>query len=143
MQETGDQKLPDIRKTARFKAPVQKVWKAVATADGIASWLMPNDFEARAGHDFTLQSPFGPVPCKVIEVDPPRRVSFSWDTFGWRVTIELREIEGGTELTLIHGGWGAPDELIPRVQQPNAVIHDTMNNGWETNVEKLRQVVDG
>ena len=144
MNDSSQDRLPDIVKTARFDAPIQKVWDAVATSSGIASWFMPNDFEPYVGHEFTLQTNFGPVSYKVTEVEPPYRMSFDWDNFGWHVAFELEEINGETELKLTHSGWGAPDELIPRVQQPNSVIHDVMNNGWEPGInESLRKVVEG
>lgn len=39
--------LPDIRQTLVLNAPIQKVWDAVATSEGIAAWFMPNDFRAQ------------------------------------------------------------------------------------------------
>ncbi|GIM45187.1 hypothetical protein DNHGIG_07360 [Collibacillus ludicampi] len=135
--------LPDIRKTAIFHAPIQKVWEAVSTSEGIAAWFMPNDFQQEIGHAFTLQTPFGPVPCKVLELDPPNRLSFAWDTFGWRVTFELKELEGKTQFTLIHSGWGEPYELIPRVSEKHSVVRDRMDNGWDPLINvNLRKVVE-
>jgi uncharacterized protein YndB with AHSA1/START domain len=144
MQTNNQNKVPDIRKTAVFNAPIQKVWEAVATSEGIAAWFMPNDFEPKVGHEFTLQTPFGPSPCKVLELDPPHHLSFSWDTFGWRVSFELKELDGKTEFTLIHSGWGEPDEIIPKSGETHSVIRNRMDNGWEALVnEKLRKVVEG
>ncbi|GAB7386272.1 SRPBCC domain-containing protein [Bacillaceae bacterium] len=135
-------KVPDIRKTAVFNAPIEKVWEAVATSEGIAKWFMPNDFTPKAGHAFTLQSPFGPSPCKVLELEPPNRLSFSWGD-GWRVTFELKELDGKTEFTLIHSGWGEPDEIIPGPHETHAVIRNRMDKGWDQIVnEKLRKAVE-
>ncbi len=36
--------LTDIKQTIVFNASIQKVWNVVSTAEGIASWFMPNDF---------------------------------------------------------------------------------------------------
>ncbi|MCV5062958.1 SRPBCC domain-containing protein, partial [Escherichia coli] len=36
--------LNDIKQTIVFNASIQKVWSVVSTAEGIASWFMPNDF---------------------------------------------------------------------------------------------------
>jgi uncharacterized protein YndB with AHSA1/START domain len=143
MQVNHQGKVPEIRKTAVFNAPIQKVWEAAATSEGIAAWFMTNNFEPKVGHEFILQSPFGPSPCKVLELDPPNRLSFSWDTFGWRVSIELKELDGKTEFILIHSGWGDPDEIIPGPGETHSVIRDRMDNGWESLVkEKLRKVVE-
>jgi uncharacterized protein YndB with AHSA1/START domain len=142
MQTNNQSKVPDIRKTAVFHAPIQKVWEAVATSEGIASWFMPNDFEPKVGHEFTLQSPFGPSPCKVLEIDPPHRLSFSWDE-SWRVSFELKELDGKTEFTLIHSGWGDPNEIIQKAGEKQSVIRDRMNNGWDRIVgDNLRKVVE-
>lgn len=145
MRENNHQDtLPDIKKTVIFNAPIQKVWEAVSTSEGIATWFMPNDFEPKIGHEFTLQSPFGPSPCKVQEFDPPNRLSFAWDRFGWCVSFELKEQGGKTEFTLIHSGWGEPDEIIPAPSEKHSVIRDRMDNGWDSIVYKnLRKIVEG
>ncbi|RFU64488.1 SRPBCC domain-containing protein [Peribacillus saganii] len=135
--------LPDIRKTTIFNAPIQKVWDAVATSEGIAAWFMPNDFQPEAGYEFHLQGPFGPSPCKVLELDPPKRLVFSWDLFGWHVSFELKELDGQTEFTLVHSGWGAADDIIPGARQTQKDVRKTMENGWEPLVHnKLRKVVE-
>ncbi|OYD07460.1 SRPBCC family protein [Paludifilum halophilum] len=140
--ENDHDRLPDIRKTVLFHAPIQKVWEAVSTSEGIVAWFMPNDFKPEVGHKFTLQSPFGPSPCKVLELDPPYRLSFSWDS-GWYVSFELKERDGKTEFTLTHSGWGKPDEIIPGPSETHSVIRNRMDYGWESIVnEKLRQVVE-
>jgi uncharacterized protein YndB with AHSA1/START domain len=143
MQESNQVKVPDIKQTVIFNAQIQKVWEAVSTSEGIAAWFMPNDFKPIIGHEFYLQSPFGSSPCKVIELDPPNRLSFSWDVSGWIVSFELKELDGKTEFTLTHTGWKAPDEIVPKVQEKNSVIRDRMNAGWESLVnERLRGVVE-
>jgi len=136
-------KVQDIRKTTVFQAPIQKVWNAVATAEGISSWFMPNDFQQEVGSTFTIQSPFGPSPCKVLELEPPHRLVFSWGTDGWVVTFELKELEEKTEFTLVHSGWGDTEEVIPLANETHQVIRDRMNGGWGPLVDvKLRGVVE-
>ncbi|RFU62447.1 SRPBCC family protein [Peribacillus glennii] len=136
--------VQDIQKTTVFHAPIHKVWEAVATAEGIAAWFMPNDFEQELGHEFTIQSPFGPTPCKVLELEPPNRLVFSWGDFGWVVSFNLKEVNGETEFTMIHSGWGEPDEVIPQSQQKHSVVRGIMDNGWGPLVnDKLRKVVEG
>jgi uncharacterized protein YndB with AHSA1/START domain len=142
MPEQSNAKLPDIRKTVTFNAPIEKVWRAVATPEGIASWYMQNDFQPVLGHRFVLHTPFGPVPCEVLELGAPRRLSFSWGD-SWRISVDLKEVDSKTELTLVHSGWGAPDEIIPEAQAPNSTIHARMNDGWEPILnEGLRRVVE-
>lgn len=136
--------LQDIKQTVIFNAPIQKVWKTVSTAEGIGSWFMPNDFKPEVGHEFHVQSPFGPSPCKVLEMDEPNKLAFSWDTDGWIVTFLLKDLGEKTEFTLIHGGWKEPDAIAPKAQLKNVDVRNNMNSGWEKIVhEGLRKVVEG
>ncbi|MGJ3194322.1 SRPBCC family protein [Peribacillus frigoritolerans] len=136
--------LQDIKKTIILEAPIQKVWDTVSTAEGIASWFMPNDFQPKVGHEFHVQSPFGPSPCKVTELDAPHRLSFSWDTDGWFISFLLKEVDGETEFTLIHGGWKEPDTILTKPNEKSSVIRDRMNHGWEQIVNQgLKKAVEG
>jgi uncharacterized protein YndB with AHSA1/START domain len=134
--------LEDVKQTVIFNAPIQKVWETVSTAEGISSWFMPNDFQPTVGHEFHLQSQFGPSPCKVIEIDEPNKVSFTWDTEGWIVSFILKELDDKTEFTLIHGGWKQPDTILPKANMKSSIIHDRMSGGWIGIVEKLRTTVE-
>lgn len=137
--------LQDIKQTIVLEAPIQKVWDIVSTAEGIALWFMPNDFQPEAGYEFHLQSPFGPSPCKVLEIDAPHRLSFAWDTDGWIVSFILKELGAAqTEFTLIHSGWKQPETILPKANEKSSVIRDRMEHGWTGIVhERLRKAVEG
>ncbi|WP_391118531.1 SRPBCC family protein [Psychrobacillus sp. L3] len=136
-------KLQDIIQTIVLNAPIQKVWENVSTSEGIANWFMPNDFQLENGHEFHIQSPFGPSPCKVTEVNPPNKLSFIWDTDGWVVSFILKEIGDKTEFTLIHGGWKQPNDFITKANEKSSIIRDNMAHGWEGIVQdRLRKVVE-
>ncbi|MGE6258342.1 SRPBCC family protein [Heyndrickxia sporothermodurans] len=130
METNHQQALEDIKQTVILNAPIQKVWENVSTAEGIAAWFMPNDFQAKVGHEFHIQSPFGPSPCKVIEIDAPHRLTFMWDTDGWFVTFILKEVDNKTEFTLIHGGWKHPDAIVPKANAKSSIIRENMEKGW-------------
>lgn len=133
--------LPDIKYTEVYNAPIEKVWNAVATSEGIAAWFMPViDFEPVEGHEFQLNAgQFGMSPCKVTQIDPPNRFSFNWGK-DWTLTFELKGLEGKTELTLIHGGWDA--NKVTEFGQPHTPIREHMNQGWAGLVKKLQQYVE-
>lgn len=90
----------------------QKVWQALTRPEAIAAWLMPNDFKPEVGHKFTLRTDPQPgfdgiVHCEVLELDEPKRLSFSWrggpiDTVA---TFELAPTDNGTELTFTQTGF--------------------------------------
>lgn len=137
------EKLKDIKQTIIFNAPIERVWDKVSTSEGMAAWFMPNDFEAAEGHEFTIQSPFGPSPCKVLEVDKPNKISFAWDIDGWVVSFILKDLGDSTEFTLIHGGWKEAEAVITKPNEKSGIIRERMNKGWENIVaERLKKVVE-
>ncbi len=142
MEKSG-QTLPEIRKTLELKAPIGKVWQAVSTAEGLQAWWMENTFKAEKGHEFVVRSEhFGESPCRVTELEPPRRLSFAWGK-DWTLTFELEETEeGGTRFTLIHSGWNADAQT--EFGQPHPVVRGIMDGGWEKIVhQSLADYVDG
>ncbi|MBB2480737.1 SRPBCC domain-containing protein [Bacillus sp. APMAM] len=120
--------LPDIKHTVLLNAPIDKVWKAVATSEGIAAWWMDNTFETVLGKEFVLHAgPYGDSPCKVTELEPPYKVGFDWGK-DWHLTFELKEVDGKTEFTLIHSGWD--ENKVTEFNQPHTVIRGIMDEGW-------------
>ncbi|MGZ4135056.1 MAG: SRPBCC family protein [Tumebacillaceae bacterium] len=129
MQENKQGTLPDIVKTVVFNAPIDKVWNAVSTAEGISAWFMPGDLKAEVGHEFTINAGnFGMSPCKVTEVDPPNRLGFDWGK-DWHLAFELKDLDGKTEFTLIHSGWDA--ETVTEFGQPHTMVRGFMDEGWD------------
>lgn len=141
MDNASGAKLPDIRHTITLKAPIDKVWQAVATSEGIAAWFMPNNFEPALGFEFQLNAgPFGMSPCKVTELDPPHRLSFNWGK-DWTLTFELVEHGDHTEFKLIHGGWTA--DQVTEFGEAHELVRGRMDNGWAGLVQKLAGYVEG
>lgn len=136
--------VPEIRKEVTFHAPIEKVWDAVSSSEGIAEWFMPNNFEPVEGHEFYLETPFETSSCKVLTVDPPHELSFAWGEQGWIIHFLLEEVDGKTAFTLIHAGWGHPDEKMHPTDKTQLDTRNTMDNGWEGIVhDNLRKVVEG
>ncbi len=72
-----------IRKEAVYPYPPEAVWVALTDRRALAEWLMPNDFEPVRGHKFRFQvdpmmGQCGLTECEVLEIDPPRRMVWSW-----------------------------------------------------------------
>lgn len=135
MNNPSSGKLPDIRHTIVLKSPIEKVWKAVATAEGISAWFMPNNFEPVEGFEFTLNAgPFGNSPCKVTLIDEPNRLSFNWGK-DWSLTFELVQQGDNTEFTLIHSGWTA--DQVTEFGEAHDIVRGRMDNGWAGIVQKL------
>lgn len=144
METNNHETLQDIKQTVVLNAPIQKVWDTVSTAEGIASWFMPSDFQLKEGYEFHIQSPFGPSPCKVLEINAPYRLSFAWDTDGWIVSFTLKDLGDKTEFTLVHGGWKQSDDQIAKAGERSSIIRDRMAQGWVGIVnEGLKKAVEG
>lgn len=148
-RETEERK--SIVVESELRHPPEKVWRALTEPDLIASWLMPNDFQPKVGHRFTLRTRPAPgfdgiVHCEVLAVEPQRRLSYSWrggsperrgygaelDTV---VTWTLEPLpDGGTRLRLDHDGFTAN-------QDPTFNI---LKQGWAMGVvPSLGRLLDG
>jgi uncharacterized protein YndB with AHSA1/START domain len=73
----------DIDITVVYPHPAERVWAALTSSEALAAWLMPNDFAPAVGHEFTFRTKSAPgfdgiVRCRVIELDPPARMVWSW-----------------------------------------------------------------
>ena len=135
MPEKSSSALPDIRKVVVLNAPVVKVWKTIATSEGLASWWMPNNFKHIAGQEFYVDDGRFHANCKVLEIEPPHRLVFSFGK-DWRLTFELKDLGGKTEFTLVHSGWDAGK--VTEFGQPHTIIREVMERGWG-DLNKLRR----
>lgn len=114
----------NIRLERHYPFPPERVFRAISDSDAMAEWLMPNDFQPKLGHKFQFKSKpqgnwNGITDCEVIELDPPRRLAYTWSgqhtdgkSNALRHTIvrwSLFAERGGTRLVLEHDGfegWG-------------------------------------
>lgn len=112
--------------------PPARVWKALTSRDLIAAWMVPNDFELRVGHRFTLDMQnWGITSCEVLAFEPCVMLQYSWrngplDTVvTWRLVAEGT----GTRLLLEHRGF----DLDHPVQR---FAFENMQGGWRSHVFK-------
>lgn len=92
---------------------VGKVWRALTDPALLAEWLLPVvNLELAAGAAFMLKAPpqqgwDGSVNCRFLEIEPQRKLSYSWtvgdlDTV---VTFALTPTATGTRLSLVQSGF--------------------------------------
>jgi uncharacterized protein YndB with AHSA1/START domain len=119
--------------------PLDEVWRALTTAESISEWLMATeDFRPEVGARFRMKtgrlSEDGWVRAEVLELDPPRRMVWSWHVSftptSTTVTFELEPHVDGTRLRLTHTG-----EIDPL---PGRELRD----GWPGRIELLRRSLD-
>jgi uncharacterized protein YndB with AHSA1/START domain len=128
-----------------YPHPPERVWRALTDPAALARWLMPNDFQPRLGHRFTLRT--DPVPpdfdgivrCEVTEVEAPRRLAYTWSGGPGVETVVryvLQAEAGGTRLHFEHSGFDL-DEPGQRA------AYEAMRPGWGAMLDsRLRAEVD-
>ena len=131
-----------IRHQFFFAHPPEVVWDYLTKAELIAQWLMENDFLPVMGHDFQFRTrPMpgfnfdGIVYCKVVEIVPFKKLSYSWKggpgegriTLDSLVEWSLQPAENGTELLLVHSGF----------KEADFNMYSIMNDGWLRNIHKI------
>ena len=123
-----------------FAHPPEKLWRALTQPHLIEEWLMKNDFDPVVGHRFNLSGEWGGVlDCEVLEVEPNRTLSYSWDythddaAFDLRsvVTFTLAPTAVGTRLRMEQTGF--------RPDQKQALGGARV--GWQQVLAKLEEVV--
>ena len=126
-----------------FPHPPENVWECLTTPELVNQWLMKNDFQPIVGHDFQFRTKAIPslnfdgiCYCRVLEIVPFRRLSYSWKggpavgeiTLDSVVVWKLEPKDQGTELFLEHSGF---DKI------ENLAIYNGMNHGWIQNIQKI------
>ena len=119
----------DLRFEAVYPHSIERVWRALTDSKAMAEWLRPNDFEPRLGHKFMFTSKpqpgwDGKTYCEVTELDPPRRLAYTWrggpiDTV---LRITLVSAGRGTKLVLEHTGFRGVKALL---------VSMIMGSGWK------------
>lgn len=126
-----------------FPHSPEAVWEYLTNAGLMELWLMKNDFKPIVGHDFKFS--VKPVPsldfdgivyCKVLEIVPFKKLSYSWKLGPGDGTInldsvvkwELQPKDNGTQLLLDHSDF---------IVMENAGILGAMDKGWLENMHKI------
>jgi uncharacterized protein YndB with AHSA1/START domain len=129
--------MDDIVLEETYPYSIDLVWEALVDPEALAEWLMPGDFKPIAGHKVRFRCEpkgdfDGVVDVEVLEVDRPRRLSYTWKTSGMRrpttVTYTLSSTsDGKTRLVLEHRGFegGA-----------GSALHALFKGGWPHKLEE-------
>jgi uncharacterized protein YndB with AHSA1/START domain len=100
------------RGTIRFERlidhPVERVWEAITTPEGLAAWWLP--FDATIEVDLTVGGVLSfsapelgdaPMTCEILELAPPHRLVYTHFNPLSTLTWELAAVGQGTRLVLI------------------------------------------
>jgi len=126
----------DIKHNFFLPNPPEAVWEFLTKPELIKQWLMENDFKPVVGHRFQFKTkPIikfgfdGTVYCEVLEVEPLKRLSYSWKGGMGKDKVHLDSVviwtltprDNGTELRLEHKGFKG---------LKNFLAYFIMNKGW-------------
>lgn len=131
-----------------FQQQPEIVWEFLTDPKLISQWLMENDFKPIVGHKFNFYSKpkikfgfDGIVYCEVLEVQPYKKLAYSWKggpgngkiTLDSIVTWTLVTRETGTELQLEHTGFKGIK---------NYFAYLGMNKGWGSKIkDRLEKIL--
>lgn len=116
-----------------YNAPVSNVWKAITDKDEMKQWYFNiAEFKPEVGFEFTFDGGSEEKTythlCKVIEVIPNQKLSYSWRykdyTGNSKVTFELFNEDGKTRLKLTHEGL----QTFP--QNNKDFARESFEQGW-------------
>ncbi|EJB08084.1 hypothetical protein Rleg9DRAFT_7112 [Rhizobium leguminosarum bv. trifolii WSM597] len=113
--------------------PSEKIWRALTQPHLIQEWLMKSDFKPAVDHRFSFNADWGSVDCKVLEVEPNKTLSYSWDAYGLEsiVTWTLTPTGTGTHLRMEQSGF-RPDQRQ---------AYGGARSGWTQFLGNLEQVL--
>lgn len=130
----------DLIFEATYPHDVDRVWRALSDPAAMAEWLMPNDFQPRLGHKFHFRTKPAPgfdgiVNCEVKEIDPPRRLAFTWKGGPVDTVVAFTLVStspGETRLRLEQRGFQGPKACM---------VSFLLGKGWKRIVHKLLPAV--
>lgn len=132
---TGDAEEMTVVAVERdFAHPVERVWRAIAQPEILSEWLLKNDFRPEVGHRFKFRAEWGEIDCKVVEVEPHRRLAYKWSALDVEtvVTFTLEPIPNGTRLRMEQIGF-RPDQKQAR---------GGAKGGWSGFFDNLQDTLD-
>lgn len=140
--------IPDrIEREIMLNHPVERVWQALTTAEGLAGWFGSQaEIDLRPGGRLWLRWDSLDIEDEgtVTVVEPPRRIGFRWGIPGLPegdphrndVLFTLTPTAEGTRLELVESGFAQVAEDIGRA------AHKGNSEGWDMELADLVAYLD-
>ena len=92
--------------------PPEKIWRALTTPHLLEEWLMKTTFRPELGHVFQFSGDWGSVDCKILEMEPPHSLAYTWGGMGLESTVTwtLTPTGAGTHLRMEQAGFRQDQE---------------------------------
>jgi uncharacterized protein YndB with AHSA1/START domain len=113
--------MPDIRHRVVMSAPLDRVYSAIATKDGLSDWWTRDGVRGESTEGSTIEFYFGqPEPAAVMEVtrlDSEGQVSWSCvagadEWVGTKLDFALTPKDDETVVLFAHAGWRDPSDFM-------------------------------
>ena len=131
-----------------FAHPPETVWEYLTKSELMEQWLMKNDFQPIVGSDFQFRT--NPIPgldfdgifhCRVLEIVPFKKLSYSWKSGPGEGKITLDSIviwklepkDKGTAVFLEHSGFAKPENLD---------FYNGLNHGWLEKLDNISKLLN-
>jgi uncharacterized protein YndB with AHSA1/START domain len=131
-----------------FPHPVETVWEYLTKPELMEQWLMKNDFQPIVGLDFQFRT--NPIPgldfdgifyCKVLEIVPLKKLSYSWKSGPGKGEITLDSVvvwklepkDEGTQVFLEHSGFAKKENLN---------FYEGLAHGWLEKFDKIAHLLN-
>lgn len=131
-----------VRIERLLPGPIERVWAYLTDSDLRRQWMASGEMEMQVGapfeltwHNDELTDPPGQRPdgfgkehsmrSRITELDPPRRLAFTWGDSGGSVSFDLQPKGDAVLLTVIHRGISDRSNLL------------MIGAGWHTHLDIL------
>jgi uncharacterized protein YndB with AHSA1/START domain len=113
--------VPDIRHRVVMSAPLDRVYSAIATKEGLSDWWTRDGVRGRSAEGSTIELYFGkPEPAAIMEVtqlDPVGRVGWTCiagadEWVGTKLSFVLTLEDDETVVLFTHAEWRDPSDLM-------------------------------
>jgi uncharacterized protein YndB with AHSA1/START domain len=131
-----------------FSHPPETVWDYLTKPELMALWLMKNNFQPVVGQEFQFKTDPKPTInfdgifyCKVLEIIPFKKLSYSWNSGPGDGKISLESVvtwklevrDNGTEVYLDHSGFD---------KEENLSLYNGLNHGWTVKFQEINKLLN-
>jgi len=123
-----------LEKELFIKATPERVFRALTTKEDLERWFLTKaEVDLRPGGTIRFAWESGTFEVgKILVLEPPHRLSYTWETFGpgpTTITFELTAENDGTRLHLTHTDIGAGEDWDN--------YYTAVNGGWSAHLADL------